>query len=101
VSEAELLAAIEFGHDCCKKIAAGIRALMKKCGWAKKEYVAPAVKRRCMTRDRGLGSSGRRTDEHEKYEKLDSYSKVDAAKKKALGSYRKSSRPRARSCSTR
>ena len=26
VSEADVLAAIEFGHDCCKKIAAGIRA---------------------------------------------------------------------------
>src|SRR5450432_4350047 len=43
VSEADVLAAIEFGHDCCKKIAAGIRALAKKCGKAKKEYVAPAV----------------------------------------------------------
>src|SRR6202163_3905568 len=29
-SEAEILAAIEFGHDCCKKIATGIRELMKK-----------------------------------------------------------------------
>ena len=28
VSEAEVLGAIEFGHDCCKKIAAGIRELM-------------------------------------------------------------------------
>ena len=30
-TEAEVLAAIEFGHDCCKKIAAGIRELVKKC----------------------------------------------------------------------
>jgi len=28
VSEAEVLGAIEFGHACCKKIAAGIRELM-------------------------------------------------------------------------
>src|ERR1700738_3749630 len=41
VSEADVLAAIEFGHDCCKKIAVGIRELMKKCGKAKKEYVTP------------------------------------------------------------
>src|ERR1700682_92098 len=35
-TEAEILAAIEFGHECCKKIAAGIRALMKKCGKTKR-----------------------------------------------------------------
>ena len=29
VSEAEVLGAIEFGHDCCKKIAAGIRELVE------------------------------------------------------------------------
>ena len=28
VSEADVLGAIEFGHECCKKIAAGIRQLM-------------------------------------------------------------------------
>jgi len=32
VSEAEVLGAIEFGHECCKKIAAGIRELMKLAG---------------------------------------------------------------------
>src|SRR5258707_13911454 len=35
-TEAEVLVAIEFGHVCCKKIAAGIRQLMAKCGKAKK-----------------------------------------------------------------
>src|SRR2546421_3079825 len=34
-TEAEVLGAIEFGHGCCKKIAAGIRELMKKCGKTK------------------------------------------------------------------
>src|ERR1700686_1658039 len=41
VSEADVLGAIEFGHDCCKKIAAGIRALAKKCGKPKREFVTP------------------------------------------------------------
>jgi polyribonucleotide nucleotidyltransferase len=35
-SEAEVLDAIEFGHDCCKKIAAAIRELVKKTGKTKK-----------------------------------------------------------------
>ena len=37
----------------------------------------------------------------EKYEKLESYSRIDAAKKKAMEGCPKSSRLRARSCSTR
>src|SRR5713101_1244841 len=40
-SEAEVLSAIEFGHECCKKIAAGIRELMKKCGKTKRVFTPP------------------------------------------------------------
>src|ERR1035437_2363183 len=39
VSEAEVLGAIEFGHECCKKIAAGIRELMKLAGKKKREFI--------------------------------------------------------------
>src|SRR5579883_2782304 len=42
-SEAEVVAAIEFGHECCRKIATGIRELMKKAGKAKKEFATPPV----------------------------------------------------------
>src|ERR1700689_4751438 len=42
-TEAEVLAAIEFGHECCKKIAAGIRELMKKVGKTKKEFAAAPI----------------------------------------------------------
>src|ERR1035441_10145297 len=38
VSEAEVLGAIEFGHDCCKKIAAGIRQLVALAGKPKFQY---------------------------------------------------------------
>src|ERR1700730_14715682 len=41
VSEAEVLGAIEFVHQCCKKIAAGIRELMKVEGKKKREFVTP------------------------------------------------------------
>src|SRR4051795_2898490 len=43
VSEAEVLGAIEFGHGCCKKIAAGIRQLMKLAGKTKREFVSPVL----------------------------------------------------------
>src|SRR5271157_3150935 len=38
VSEADVLGAIEFGHECCKKIAAGIRQLMALAGKPKFQY---------------------------------------------------------------
>jgi polyribonucleotide nucleotidyltransferase len=43
VSEAEVLGAIEYGHECCKRIAAGIRQLMKLAGKPKFEYVPPTL----------------------------------------------------------
>ena len=43
VSEAEVLGAIEFGHECCKKIAAGIRELVKLAGKPKREFAPPAL----------------------------------------------------------
>src|SRR5581483_454107 len=43
VSEAEVLGAIEFGHECCKKIAAGIRELIAKAGKKKREFTSPAL----------------------------------------------------------
>src|SRR5215831_14287995 len=41
VSEAEVLGAIAFGHECCKKIAAGIRQLVKLTGKKKREFAPP------------------------------------------------------------
>src|ERR1700749_1365020 len=42
-TEAEVLDAIEFGHDCCKKIAVGIRELVKLAGKTKREYNPPVI----------------------------------------------------------
>ena len=86
VSEAEVLAAIEFGHGCCKKLAAGIRDLMKKCGKTKKVYVAPEMNQALYDQI----ATAARVDlkdamNTQKYEKLDSYSKIDAVKKATIG----------------
>src|SRR5438309_6210660 len=43
VSEQDVLGAIEFGHNCCKKIAAAIRQLMKLAGKAKRPYTPPTL----------------------------------------------------------
>src|SRR5271157_2541579 len=43
VSEADVLGAIEFGHECCRKIAAAIRELVKACGKPKREFTPPVL----------------------------------------------------------
>jgi polyribonucleotide nucleotidyltransferase len=84
-TEEEVLAAIEFGHDCCKKIAAGIRELMKKCGKTKRVYTPPEINQALYDQ---IAASVRAELQDamntQKYEKLESYRRVDAAKKKAV-----------------
>src|SRR5690242_12611349 len=83
VSEEEVLGAIEFGHSCCKKLAAGVRQLVKLAGTKKREFTPPAL-------DQALyGEISRQarielTDalNTQKYSKIDSYARVDALKKK-------------------
>src|SRR5437588_13055011 len=43
VSEQDVLGAIEFGHDCCKKIAAAIRQLVQLTGKPKRAFTPPTL----------------------------------------------------------
>ncbi len=84
-SESEVVAAIEFGHNCCKKIATAIRELVKLAGKTKREYT-PVPANQAML---GKISDSVRLDltdalNTEKYAKIESYSRVDQAKAKAL-----------------
>ncbi len=85
VTEAEVLAAIEFGHECCKKLAAGARELAKKVGKTKKTFVSPEINKNLYqeieTAIRAELEDGMNT---QKYEKLDSYSRIHEAEKKAV-----------------
>jgi polyribonucleotide nucleotidyltransferase len=84
-SEAEVLAAIEFGHDCCKKIAKGVRELMKKCGKTKREFTPAPINQDLYD---SIAKSVRveLTDalDTKKYQKLESYSRIDECKHKAI-----------------
>jgi polyribonucleotide nucleotidyltransferase len=84
-SEAEMLAAIEFGHECCKKLAAGIRELVKKCGKKKRVYT-PAPINEALYEQIAKAARADLQDalNTQKHEKLESYALVDAAKKKAM-----------------
>jgi polyribonucleotide nucleotidyltransferase len=85
VSEAEVLGAIEFGHECCKKIAAGIRQLVKLAGKKKREYTPPALDQvlydAISKENRAELADALNT---QKYEKLDSYARVAALKKRVV-----------------
>ena len=74
VSEADVLGAIEFGHECCKKIAAGIRELMKLAGKTKREFVSA----RTRSGDLRPGREGRarRSDRRAEYRRSTRSSKA-------------------------
>ncbi|MGA8026419.1 MAG: polyribonucleotide nucleotidyltransferase [Bryobacteraceae bacterium] len=83
--EAEVADAIEFGHDCCKKIADGIRELVKLAGKPKREFTSPTVNEQMLATISGAVradlSDALNTG---KYEKLESYSRVHKAKENAI-----------------
>ncbi|HTD44281.1 MAG TPA: polyribonucleotide nucleotidyltransferase [Bryobacteraceae bacterium] len=84
-TEAEVLAAIEFGHECCKKIATAIRELMKKCGKPKRAFTPPAINQAMYDQ---IASSIRAELKDamntQKYDKLESYRRIDEAKAKVI-----------------
>src|SRR5579883_3345621 len=84
-TEAEVLAAIEFGHDCCKRLAAGVRELAQKAGKAKRVFTPPAINQELYAQiDKSIRAELQDALNTEKYEKLESYRRVDECKAKAL-----------------
>jgi polyribonucleotide nucleotidyltransferase len=85
VSEADVLGAIEFGHECCRKIAAAIRQLVAKAGKPKFQYVPHTVDaelyKQIETGIRGELTNALDTQKHSKEE---SHSLVSALKKKTV-----------------
>ncbi len=85
VSEADVLGAIEFGHECCKKIAKGIRELVKLAGRPKREFTPPVLDQELYA---AIEKAARvdLTDalNTQKYPKLESYAKVAAVRQRVL-----------------
>ncbi len=83
VSESEVLGAIEFGHQCCKKIAAAIRELVAGAGKPKREFIPPALNQELYERIE-KAARAELTDalNTQKYPKLESYARVAAVRKR-------------------
>jgi polyribonucleotide nucleotidyltransferase len=84
-SEKDVIGAIDFGHTCCKKIAAAIHELVAKVGKPKRTFEAKALDQalydQISARAREALIDGLNT---EKYPKLESHTKVAELKKKVL-----------------
>jgi len=99
VSEADVLGAIEFGHECCRKIAAGIRELIKVAGKPKRQFEPPVLDQ-AMYDQIAKEFRAELTDalHTEDREKIESYALVDALKKRILESQPDESKEMAGKC---
>src|ERR1039457_5754946 len=85
VSEAEVLGAIEFGHECCRKIAAGIRKLVALAGKPKFQYTPHTLDQELYKKIEGsLRSDLTAALNTEKHSKEESHTLVSELKKKTL-----------------
>jgi len=88
VAEDQVVKAIDFGHECCKKIIAGIRQLMKLAGKEKRTFTAPAINEELYNKiDKEYRVDLTDALNTEKYPKLQSYSKIHDLKHKLLDSF--------------
>jgi len=98
-SEADVLGAIEFGHDCCKKIAAGIRQLMAAAAKSKKVFHPPVLNQEIYAQ---VSAAAREdlTDalNTQKHEKLESYALVDEIKHRVVEALPEEQRDEAGKC---
>ena len=83
VSEEVVLGAIEFGHECCRKLARGVRELAKLAGKKKRAFTPPVLDPALYKEiDRHVRADLTDALNTQKHDKLESYALVDALKKK-------------------
>ena len=96
VTEDKVVDAIEFGHECCRKIIAGIRELQGKVGKEKRKFTAPAIDEELYNE---VAKKVREdlTDamDTQKYQKLESYHRIAQLKKSVSEAYDETKRSQA------
>jgi polyribonucleotide nucleotidyltransferase len=84
-TESDVLKAIEFGHEACKTIAAGINELVKLTGKTKRVYTPPVPNAELLEKITAeVRADLKDALNTQKYGKIESYSLVAKAKEKAL-----------------
>ena len=88
VAEEQVVKAIEFGHDCCRKVIAGIRELMGKAGKQKNQFTPEPIDQALYDEISGkIRAELADAMNTEKYRKLDSYHKIAEIKSTVADSY--------------
>lgn len=83
-TEADVVRCVDYGLECCKKIIAGIKELVAKCGKPKREYKTPEVDKALYAQiEKAVKADLTDAMDTKKYSKLESYAKVDECKAKA------------------
>jgi polyribonucleotide nucleotidyltransferase len=99
VTEQDVLGAIDFGHECCRKIIAGIRQLMALAGKPKREFVSPQLEQELYAAiDKGVRADLTDAQNTEKYPKLESYARISELKKKVVEAQPEEKREEAARC---
>jgi polyribonucleotide nucleotidyltransferase len=84
-TEEEVIRAIEFGHECCRKIIAGIRELVERAGKPKQSFTPPPFNQELYDQ---LSAQYREplidAMNAAKYGKLESYARMEALRKQAV-----------------
>src|SRR6185369_10086432 len=94
VSEEQVLAAIEFGHECCRKIAATIKQMVAACGKTKRIYTPAPVNQELAAQISAQAKTELKDALNtQKYPKLESYAKVAELKKRILEPLPEEQRP--------
>ena len=83
-SEDEVLGAIEFGHECCKKIAAAIRQMVAAAGKPKRQFALPPINQQMYAKVEGCRAELTDALNTQKYPKLESYAKVAEIKQRVI-----------------
>jgi polyribonucleotide nucleotidyltransferase len=98
-SEAEVLEAIDFGHQCCKKVIKGIRDLMAQAGKPKMVFTPVAPNAEIYAKiDAEYRAELIDVLDTQKYPKLESHAKISELKKKVLASFPEEQQPEAAKC---
>ncbi len=85
VSEEDAVKAIEYGHDCCRKITAVICDMVRAVGKAKRVFTLPAINEQLYKQiEKQVRKELTDALNTEKYPKLESYAKISEIKKKLL-----------------
>jgi polyribonucleotide nucleotidyltransferase len=96
VSEEQVLAAIEFGHECCRKIATTIKKMVAACGKTKRIYTPAPVDQELAGQVAAQAKAELKDALNtQKYPKLESYAKVAELKRRVVESLPEEQRPEA------